>query len=168
MPSCRWIFLICTLALWVLIFTATFVGLAPRTAEVRAVLRCFVSSADQRSLSTQRVLGKPLIAEMHARGEQLDEFIRRYQRYKPEIKFEPGTPEVSPSYMRCVQHIANRVLTCHVYALHPRSSLSMWCRQESATGLRAWPKQSAPPAVQSLGSCSGRTGGQHKRCTNKH
>ena len=33
-----WIFMICTLALWVLIFTATFVGLAPRAAEVRAAL----------------------------------------------------------------------------------------------------------------------------------
>ena len=66
------------------------------------MLRCFLSRADQCLLSSQRVLGKPLIAEMHARGEQLDEFIRRYQRYKPEIKFEPGTPEVSPSY--CVAY----------------------------------------------------------------
>ena len=151
-----------------LIFTATFVGLAPRTAEVRAVLRCFVSKADQRLLLSQRVLGKPLIAEMHARGEQLDEFIRRYQRYKPEIKFEPGTPEVSPSYMRCIHHIANQVLTCHIYAFHPRSSLSMWCTQASASGSRAWPKQSTRRGVPYQESCSGRTGEQHKRCTTEH
>ena len=41
------------------------------------------------------MLGKPVIAQMRAVGEQFDEYLRRYQRYKPELKFEAGTPEVS-------------------------------------------------------------------------
>ena len=40
------------------------------------------------------MLGKPLIAHLRAAGEQLDEYIRRYQRYKPELSFDAGTPEV--------------------------------------------------------------------------
>lgn len=63
---------------------------------------------------SQHVLGKPLIAEMHARGEQLDEFIRRFQRYKPQLSFEPGTPKVSFRHPHCLlQVLASRTLTCH-------------------------------------------------------
>jgi hypothetical protein len=39
------------------------------------------------------VLGKPFISELRALGEQFDEYIRRFQRYKPELKFDAATPE---------------------------------------------------------------------------
>ena len=163
--TCSWIFLICTLALWALIFAATFVGLAPRTAEVRASLLCFHSRADQFLISLQRVLGKPLIAEMHARGEQLDEFIRRFQRYKPKIEFEPGTPEVSLSCLFAVlTPTASLVLTCRGASAHCDCSLcSTWCRQGNAIGSRAWPRRSALHAVPPPGSCSRHWAAQHKR-----
>ena len=64
------------------------------------------------------MLGKSLIAEMHARGEQLDEFIRRFQRYKPQIKFEPGTPEVRSSHVLGIRHASSR-LTCHICVSFP-------------------------------------------------
>ena len=165
----RWIFLICTLALWVLIFTATFVGLAPHTAEVRAALGCFLCRADQCLLSSQRVLGKPLIAEMHARGEQLDEFIRRFQRYKPKIEFEPGTPQVSLSFFAVLTPTASRVLTCRGASAHCDCSLcSTWCRRGRAIGSRAWPRRSALRAVPPPGSCSRHWAAQHKRGITSH
>jgi hypothetical protein len=47
------------------------------------------------------VLGKPFISELRALGEQFDEYIRRFQRYKPELKFDAATPEARLRRLLC-------------------------------------------------------------------